>query len=189
MTDFLVGGGAWWVVPISLLDDQRRQELFGEFYAPEMGRMSRFEWVFQQLETALREGLAHRRAARHAARRRAREELTARLQRFAESASAEETRAFMASSRASWSGTKPFARPRVVYRLYAFGSARRVVPRWWTEEVADVLARFERRVSRPEVHDPQAMALRLLGTAVCATSMPPPPPPPLPPQRAPRRWS
>jgi hypothetical protein len=42
----------------------RREELFGELYDPEMGRIERFEWVFQQLETASREGLRARKHQR-----------------------------------------------------------------------------------------------------------------------------
>lgn len=82
-TDFLLGGSAWWVLPCSLLalgatfglmpglllrlivlfypkGHPRREELFGELFAAEMGRMERFEWVFQQLETASRQGLSLR---------------------------------------------------------------------------------------------------------------------------------
>lgn len=42
----------------------RREELFGELYHSGMGRIERFEFVFQQFETALREGLTFRRSAR-----------------------------------------------------------------------------------------------------------------------------
>jgi hypothetical protein len=91
LRELLLTGSAWWVVPISLLvfgatfgllpgvilrllvllypkSDPRRRELFAELYAPEMGRLERFEWVFMQLETALRDGLASRRDVRRARR-------------------------------------------------------------------------------------------------------------------------
>jgi hypothetical protein len=42
----------------------RREELFNELYDPEMGRMERIEWVFQQLELASRQGLTLRRCLR-----------------------------------------------------------------------------------------------------------------------------
>jgi hypothetical protein len=84
MTDFLVGGSAWWAIPAGLLafgvsfgffpgfvlrllvllypaDDPRRKELVAELYM--LGRMERVEWVFQQLETALFEGISARRRA------------------------------------------------------------------------------------------------------------------------------
>jgi hypothetical protein len=77
-TDFLLGGSAWWVLPCSLLalgatfglmpglllrlivlfypkGHPRREELFGELYAAEMGRMERFEWVVQQLDVRFAE--------------------------------------------------------------------------------------------------------------------------------------
>jgi hypothetical protein len=89
--DLLLGGSAWWVLPCSLLTvgatfgllpglmlrlivllypkgHPRREELFGELYDPDMGRFERFEWVFQQLETAFREGPASRKHARSARR-------------------------------------------------------------------------------------------------------------------------
>ena len=92
MTGLLDGGSAFWIFPVSLLvfgatlgllpglvlrllvqlypkDDPRRDELFAELYGPKMTRFRRFEWVFQQLETALRDGLSARRELR---RRRAR---------------------------------------------------------------------------------------------------------------------
>jgi hypothetical protein len=85
--DLLDSGQALWMLPIYLLifgatfglipglllrvivliypkDDPRRQELFGELYAPDMGRFERYVWVFQQLETALRDGLQARRDVR-----------------------------------------------------------------------------------------------------------------------------
>jgi hypothetical protein len=87
VSDLLVGGSAWWIVPVSLLvfgatfgllpglilrllvllypkEHPRREELFAELYAPEMGRFERFEWVFQQVETAFRQGPALRKRAR-----------------------------------------------------------------------------------------------------------------------------
>jgi len=87
MNELLLGGSAWWIVPTSLLvfgatfgllpglmlrllvqlypkDDPRRRELFAELYGPRMSRLGRFEWVFQQLETAIRDGLAARRELR-----------------------------------------------------------------------------------------------------------------------------
>jgi hypothetical protein len=87
MSELLLGGSAWWIVPVSLLvfgatfgllpglmlrllvrlypkNDPRRRELFAELYGPKMTRLNRFEWVFQQLETALRDGLASRRELR-----------------------------------------------------------------------------------------------------------------------------
>lgn len=42
----------------------RREELFGELYHSGMGRLERYEWVFQQFETALREGPTLRKRAR-----------------------------------------------------------------------------------------------------------------------------
>ncbi|HEV7647196.1 MAG TPA: tetratricopeptide repeat protein [Actinophytocola sp.] len=80
MTD-LLHGSAWWVLPVALLslgagfgflpgfllrllvllypdDDPRRRELVAELYV--LGRMERIEWVFQQLETALFEGVSAR---------------------------------------------------------------------------------------------------------------------------------
>jgi hypothetical protein len=212
MTDFLVGGGAWWVVPISLLlfgatfglipglmlrlivllypkDDQRRQELFAELYAPEMGRMARFEWVFQQLETALREGLANRRATRRATRERALEGFAVRLQRFTQYSSAEEVRAFMAALEPPWwMGSKPkrFGRPNFMYRLFAVRPAKRVVPIWATKKVADVLDRFEREYSRAKSLDP-GETLQVLLDITGDSKFLPPPPPPQPP--AARRWS
>lgn len=42
----------------------RREELFGELYHSGMGRLERYEWVFQQFETALREGPSLRKRAR-----------------------------------------------------------------------------------------------------------------------------
>ncbi|HYQ68081.1 sigma-70 family RNA polymerase sigma factor [Actinophytocola sp.] len=88
MSDLFIGGKVLWLAPVSLLvfgaafglipglllrgivllypkDDPRRQELFGELYAPEMGRFERYVWVFQQLETGLRDGLLARRDSRH----------------------------------------------------------------------------------------------------------------------------
>ena len=85
MTDFLVGGSAWWMLPATLLavavifglfpgvalrlivllypkDDLRRRELVAELYT--LDRLQRIEWVFQQLETALFEGLSRRLAQR-----------------------------------------------------------------------------------------------------------------------------
>jgi hypothetical protein len=96
------GGSAFWIFPVSLLvfgatfgllpglvlrllvrlypkDDPRRHELFAELYGPKMTRFRRFEWVFQQLETALRDGLS----ARHELRRR-RARLAAARQRLVE---------------------------------------------------------------------------------------------------------
>jgi hypothetical protein len=96
------GGTAFWIFPVSLLvfgatfgllpglvlrllvrlypkDDPRRRELFAELYGPKMTRFRRFEWVFQQLETALRDGLS----ARHELRRR-RARLAAARQRLVE---------------------------------------------------------------------------------------------------------
>ena len=90
MTDFLVGGSAWWVVPATLLtmavvfgvfpgvtlrlivllypkDDPRRRELVAELYT--LDRVQRMEWVFQQLETGLFEGLSRRLAERRERRR------------------------------------------------------------------------------------------------------------------------
>lgn len=87
LSDFLLGGSGWWVLPCSMLTfgatfgllpglmlrlivllypkgHPRREELFGELYDPDMGRMARFEWVFQTLETALRQGPACRKRAR-----------------------------------------------------------------------------------------------------------------------------
>ena len=87
VSDLLIGGSAWWILPVSLLvfgasfgllpglmlrlivllypkTDLRRQELFVKLYSPEMGRFGRFEWVFQQLETALRDGPTSRREER-----------------------------------------------------------------------------------------------------------------------------
>ena len=87
LSDLVIGGAAWWVVPVSLVvfgasfglmpglmlrlivrlyprGDARRRELFAELYAPELGRFERFEWVFQQLETALRDGWEARRELR-----------------------------------------------------------------------------------------------------------------------------
>lgn len=85
--DLYVPGQALWLLPVSLLvfgatfglipglllrvivlfypkDDPRRHELFGELYNPDMGRFERYVWVFQQLETALRDGLQARRDVR-----------------------------------------------------------------------------------------------------------------------------
>jgi len=82
MTDFLVGGSAWWALPAMMVmfaavfgffpgfvlrllillypaDDPRRSELPAEMYVV-VGRMERIEWVFQQLETALFEGVGAR---------------------------------------------------------------------------------------------------------------------------------
>jgi hypothetical protein len=87
VTDLLLGGSAWWVLPCSLLvlgatfglmpglmlrlivllypkAHPRREELFGELYDPDMGRVERFEWVFQQFETALRQGPTLRKRVR-----------------------------------------------------------------------------------------------------------------------------
>jgi hypothetical protein len=204
MTDFLIGGGAWWVVPISLLlfgatfglipglmlrlivllypkDDQRRQELFAELYAPEMGRMTRFEWVFQQLETALREGLANRRAARRATRERVEEEFVDRLEHFSMYGSTEEVRAFLAASEPPWwmaSKPKPFGRPNFMYRLFAVRSAKRVVPIWATKKVTDVLNRFERRDRNDMLLGREKALQVLLNITGDGEFLPPPPPPP-----------
>ena len=85
MTDLLVGGSGWWMLPSTLLtfavifglfpgatlrlivllypkDDPRRGELIAELYT--LDRMQRIEWVFQQLETGLFEGLSRRLAQR-----------------------------------------------------------------------------------------------------------------------------
>jgi len=100
VTGLVNGGTAFWIFPVSLLvfgatfgllpglvlrllvrlypkDDPRRRELFAELYGPKMTRFRRFEWVFQQLETALRDGLS----ARHELRRR-RARLAAARQRL-----------------------------------------------------------------------------------------------------------
>ena len=81
MTELLVGGSVWWVLPGVLImsgaifgffpgfvlrvlvllypvDDPRRRELVAELYT--LGRIERIEWVFQQLETALFEGVSAR---------------------------------------------------------------------------------------------------------------------------------
>jgi tetratricopeptide (TPR) repeat protein len=88
MSEVLVGGAAWWAIPSFALvfgvvfgffpgfvlrllvllypaDDPRRRELVAELYV--LGRMERVEWVFQQLETALFEGVAARLERRRAA--------------------------------------------------------------------------------------------------------------------------
>ena len=85
MTDLLIGGSAWWVFPATVMvtaaffglfpgvalrlivllypkDHLRRRELVAELY--ELNRLQRFDWVFQQLETALFEGLSSRLAQR-----------------------------------------------------------------------------------------------------------------------------
>jgi transcriptional regulator with XRE-family HTH domain len=85
VTDLLIGGSAWWMLPATVLgaaaffglfpgvalrllvllypkNHPRRRELVAELY--ELNRMQRFEWVFQQLETALFEGLPSRLAQR-----------------------------------------------------------------------------------------------------------------------------
>lgn len=90
MTDLLVGGSAWWAIPAAVFtfgavfgffpgfvlrllvllypaDDPRRRELIAELYV--LGRMERIEWVFQQLETALFEGVSARREQRRDRRR------------------------------------------------------------------------------------------------------------------------
>jgi tetratricopeptide (TPR) repeat protein len=95
VTDFLMGGSAWWMFPATLLtmavifglvpgvalrlmvllypkDDPRRRELVAELYT--LDRMRRIEWVFQQLETALFEGLSRRLAQRRERRRGERED-------------------------------------------------------------------------------------------------------------------
>jgi tetratricopeptide (TPR) repeat protein len=95
VTDFLVGGSVWWMFPATLLamavifglvpgvalrlmvllypkDDPRRRELVAELYT--LDRMRRMEWVFQQLETALFEGLSRRLAQRRERRRGERED-------------------------------------------------------------------------------------------------------------------
>ncbi|WP_460406570.1 hypothetical protein [Actinophytocola sediminis] len=87
VSDLLIGGDSWWILPCSLIavgaafgllpglmlrlivllypkQHPRREELFGELYDPKLGRMERFEWVFQQLELATRQGLSLRRSAR-----------------------------------------------------------------------------------------------------------------------------
>jgi tetratricopeptide (TPR) repeat protein len=97
MTDLLVGGTAWWVIPSVALtfgavfgffpgfvlrllvllypaDDPRRRELVAELYV--LGRMERVEWVFQQLETALFEGISARLERRRAAKKAPAEEET-----------------------------------------------------------------------------------------------------------------
>jgi hypothetical protein len=89
MTEVLVGGSAWWAIPAIALtfgavfgffpgfvlrliillypaDDPRRRELVAELYV--LGRMERIEWVFQQLETALFEGVSTRLARRRSRR-------------------------------------------------------------------------------------------------------------------------
>jgi tetratricopeptide (TPR) repeat protein len=89
MTDLLVGGAAWWAIPAIALTfgavfgffpgfvlrllvllypagDPRRRELVAELYM--LGRMERVEWVFQQLETALFEGISARLERRRAAK-------------------------------------------------------------------------------------------------------------------------
>lgn len=78
---------AWWIFPVSVLGSglffglfpglilravvqfyppghPRREELFGELYHSGMGRLERYEWVFQQFETAFREGPSLRKRAR-----------------------------------------------------------------------------------------------------------------------------
>lgn len=89
MTDLLIGGTVWWAIPAVALafgavfgffpgfvlrllvllypaDDPRRKELVAELYM--LGRMERVEWVFQQLETALFEGVSARREQRRSER-------------------------------------------------------------------------------------------------------------------------
>ena len=81
MTDLLVGGTVWWAIPTIALtfgavfgffpgfvlrliillypaDNPRRRELVAELRV--LGRIERIEWVFQQLETALFEGISAR---------------------------------------------------------------------------------------------------------------------------------
>lgn len=133
MSEFLVGGSAWWAVPAGLLafgvifgffpgfvlrllvllypaDDPRRRELVAELYV--LGRMERIEWVFQQLETALFEGVTARLARRRAAKDSPDEETTdSGEERQDDDPDAVRRRAYLAAAALDW--TVPPAPSRI----------------------------------------------------------------------------